>query len=325
MDVGLVDIEAAAQRIAPHHVMTPLLESPALNAAAGGRVLIKPETLQRSGSFKFRGACNRLLQLSEAERRVGVVAFSSGNHAQGVAAAAQLLGIPATIVMPRDAPAVKTEKTLRYGAEIVAYDRYSEDRETIAATLAQERGAVLVPSYDDPHIIAGQGTCGLEITKQAQALSVTLDTVLVCCGGGGLIAGSAIAIKAHVPQANIYAVEPAGFDDHCRSLKSGQRETNPPDARSICDAILSPTPGALTFPINRSLLAGGLVVTDAEVKAAMRFAYSELKLVVEPGGAVALAAALTGKVDLEGRNAAIVLSGGNVDPDQFASILTEAS
>ncbi len=319
------DIHAARVRIAPHAVETPLLESAALNALCGARVFLKAETLQRTGSFKFRGAFNRLALLSPAERAAGVVAWSSGNHAQGVAAAAHILGVPATIVMPHDAPHIKRDRTRAYGAQIVGYDRRTEDREAIGAALAQARGAVVVPSYDDPAIIAGQGTCGLEIAAQMRARETDLDALLICCGGGGLAAGIGLALQACSPRTKLYVVEPAGFDDHARSLAAGRIEPNTPGAASICDALLTPQPGALTFPINRDLVTGALVVSDTEAKAAMRYAFTHLKLVVEPGGAVALAALLSGKIDARGRSIGVVLSGGNVDPAMFASVLIEAT
>ncbi|MEO1407136.1 MAG: threonine/serine dehydratase [Pseudomonadota bacterium] len=319
--VSADDVIAASERISGFAARTPLLTYASLNEQVGASVYVKPENLQRSGSFKFRGAFNRLSQLSDDERSSGVVAWSSGNHAQGIAAAAQILGIRAAIVMPEDAPLVKAEKTRGYGAEIISYDRYTESREEIGAALARERGAVLVPSYDDLHIIAGQGTCGFEIAQQADELGVGLDHLLVCCGGGGLVAGTSVAMKAMSPDTAIYSVEPDGFDDHKRSFVSGQRETNSPDARSICDALLAPTPGALTFPINKANLAGGLSVGDDEVRAAIRFAFSEMKMVVEPGGAVTLAALLAGKLDVAGQSVGIVLSGGNVDPSLFSDII----
>ncbi|MEM7663175.1 MAG: threonine/serine dehydratase [Pseudomonadota bacterium] len=319
--VSVDDVIAASERISGFAARTPLLTYASLNEQVGASVYVKPENLQRSGSFKFRGAFNRLSQLSDDERSSGVVAWSSGNHAQGIAAAAQILGIRAAIVMPEDAPLVKAEKTHGYGAEIISYDRYTESREEIGAALARERGAVLVPSYDDLHIISGQGTCGFEIAQQADELGVGLDHLLVCCGGGGLVAGTSVAMKAMSPDTEIYSVEPDGFDDHKRSFVSGQRETNSADARSICDALLAPTPGALTFPINRANLAGGLSVSDDEVRAAIRFAFSEMKLVVEPGGAVTLAALLAGKLDVAGQSVGIVLSGGNVDPSLFSDII----
>jgi threonine dehydratase len=321
--ISIEDVQAAAGRIAGIAHATPLIESSDLNEAVGGRVLVKPECLQRTGSFKFRGAYNRLSQLNGDERKHGVVAWSSGNHAQGIAAAAQILGVPAVIVMPKDAPKVKVENTLNYGAEIIPYDRYTQSREDIGRALAKERGAVLVPSYDDPDIIAGQGTTGLEIAQQAADLNCTLDSLLVCCGGGGLIAGVATAFETLSPQTDVFAVEPAGFDDHARSLISGKRETNDSDARSVCDALLAPEPGEMTFSINKELLAGGLVVTDEEVQEAIRFAFTRMKLVVEPGGAVALAAVLMGKCEVRDKVTGVVISGGNVSPDFFATTINQ--
>jgi threonine dehydratase len=315
------DVEAAAARLAGWAVVTPLLEFPALDEQLGGRILIKPEILQRTGSFKFRGAYNKISQLPEVKRPAGVVAYSSGNHAQGVAAAARLLGVPATIVMPADAPAIKIENTRSYGAEVLLYDRYREAREEVAAGLVAERGATLVRPYDDPDIIAGQGTCGLEIARQAAALGQRLDALLVCCGGGGLTAGSALALTELSPGTAIHTVEPVGFDDTARSLAAGRRVVNDPGPSSICDALLAPTPGELTFMINRGLVAGGLAVTDDETRAAMAYAFRHLKLVVEPGGAVALAAVLSGKIEARGKTLALTLSGGNVDPEFFATVI----
>jgi threonine dehydratase len=315
------DVISAAERLLGHAVVTPLLESAALNERVGGRVLIKSETLQRVGAFKFRGAYNRLSRLTEDERERGVVAFSSGNHAQGVALAAKLIGMPALIVMPSDAPKVKADATAAYGAEIRTYDRDKEDRVAIAAAIARERGAVIVPAFDDPFIIAGQGTVGLEIAQQARALGVAIDVVLGPIGGGGLMAGVSEVIKARSPQAAIWGVEPEGFDDTRRSLEAGERMGAPPAARSLCDALESPMPGELTFPMLKKNLAGALSVNDAEVARAMRYAFNTLKLVVEPGGSVALAALLAGKIVLGGRTAVIILSGGNVDPDLFARVI----
>jgi threonine dehydratase len=316
------DIEAAARRLDGHAVLTPLIESPILNERLGRRVLIKPETLQRVGAFKFRGAYNRLVQLSPEQARRGVVAFSSGNHAQGVALAARLLGVPALILMPSDAPTVKIEATRGYGAEVRLYDRLTESREGLAATIAGERGAVIVPSFDDYDIIAGQGTIGLELVQQAAALDVPLDVVVAPIGGGGLMAGLSTAVKARSPSTAMVGVEPAGFDDTLRSLQKGERILTRPTTRSLCDALESPAPGELTFPILRDKVADVAVVTDAEVADAMRYAFSVLKLVVEPGGAVGLAALLNGKV-MAGREGAValVLSGGNVDPALFAQVL----
>jgi threonine dehydratase len=319
--VTFADIEAAARRLAGVAVETPLIHSPALDERLGAQVLIKPETLQRAGAFKFRGAYNRLVQLSPAERRRGVVAFSSGNHAQGVALAARLLGIPALIVMPADAPQVKVTATLAYGAEVRRYDRLTESREEIAAAIAAERGATVVPAFDDPQIIAGQGTAGLELARQAAALGERLGLALAPVGGGGLLGGISLALKELSPATRIFGVEPQGFEDTAQSLAAGRRIVLKPAGRSLCDALESPAPGEITFPILQANLAGALAVSDAEVAEAMRYAFGVLKLVVEPGGCVALTAALTGKVDLKGRTAAIVLSGGNVDPGLFARVL----
>ena len=318
---AFADIEDAATRLAGAAVHTPLLESPLLNARCGGRVLIKADCLQRTGSFKFRGAWNRISRLDAAQQKGGVVGYSSGNHAQGVAAAAQLKGLPAVIVMPADTPAIKIANTRGFGAEVVLYDRATESREEIAAALVAQRGAVLVPPFDDPFIIAGQGTAGLEIAEQAKARGLSLDAMLVCCSGGGLTAGIALALEQLAPQADIYSVEPEGFDDMARSLVSGKREVNAARSGGFCDALLTPTPGELTFPINLPRLRGGFVVTDEEVRAAMRFAFRELKLVAEPGGAVALAAALAGKLPLDGRVTGLIISGGNADPETFARVL----
>jgi threonine dehydratase len=325
-DMTLPDIaaiRAAARRIAGHAVLTPLLESPAVNARLGGRLLIKAEPLQRTGSFKFRGAYNTLSQFSPEARRKGVVTWSSGNHAQGVAAAAQALGIPALIVMPEDAPAIKIANTRGYGAEIVLYDRIKESREEIGARIARERGATIVAPYDEVQVIAGQGTCGLEIAAQAKARDIRLDAVLVCCGGGGLTAGCATALAAETPDTKVYAVEPAGFEDTGRSLAAGRRLANAPGATSFCDALLAPTPGEITFAINKSLLAGAFAVSDREAAGAMAVAFADYKLVVEPGGAVALAAVLSGKYPVEGKTVAVVASGGNVDRETFAAALKQ--
>ncbi|TAJ69040.1 MAG: threonine/serine dehydratase [Phenylobacterium sp.] len=322
MAVSLADIEAAAARIKGVAVETPLIESPALNERLGLRVLIKPETLQRVGAFKFRGAYNRLVQLSDDEKTRGVVAFSSGNHAQGVALAAKLLGIPALIVMPADAPKVKAEATAGYGAEVRFYDRLTESREKIAAAIAAERGSIVVPAFDDPHIIAGQGTAGLELMQQARARGAELGAVVVPCSGGGLLAGVATAVKALSPTTAMVGVEPDGYDDTLRSLQAGERRPMTPTHRTLCDALESPCPGELTFPILQKTVADMAVVSDAEVAEAMRYAFSVLKLVVEPGGSAGLAALLAGKVKTYGAGAiGLVLSGGNVDPEQFAKVL----
>lgn len=316
----VLDVEAAAARLAGVAVRTPLIRSAELDALAGGSVLLKPECLQVTGSFKIRGAYNLMSQLSAGEARRGVVAFSSGNHAQGVAAAGALLGMKTAIVMPEDAPRAKLDNTRRLGGEVITYDRYSGDREAIARGIAAERGAVVVPSYDHPDIIAGQGTVGLEIAAQSAELGLVPDQVLVCCGGGGLIAGSALALTAKLPGVSVHSVEPESFDDTARSLELGRRVEVARDARSICDALQAHTPGALTFEINRRLLGPGYVVSDDEVREAMRFAFRHLKLVVEPGGAVALAAVIAGRVATQGRVTAVVISGGNVDYRLYADI-----
>ncbi|GAB4574732.1 MAG: threonine/serine dehydratase [Rhodothalassiaceae bacterium] len=311
------DILAASRRLRAVARHTPLIENDDLNAACGGRIFLKPECLQRTGSFKIRGAYNRLARIAPDQRRFGVVAFSSGNHAQGVAAAARRLGIPALIVMPEDAPRIKRENTAALGAEIRLYDRFREDREAIAADIAAARGALLVPSYDDPDIIAGQGTVGLEIARDLKRRRILPDAVLVPVGGGGLIAGTATAMKQVFPSIAVHGVEPQGFDDTARSLRLGERVENSPKARSICDALLAPMPGGLTFAHNRRLLDPGLVVSDDEVRTAMRFAFERLKLVLEPGGAVALAALLAGRLPAAGRTIVLVLSGGNIDRESF--------
>lgn len=315
------DVQAAAKRIAGHAVHTPLLNSPSLDAKLGGQLFVKAEPLQRTGSFKFRGAYNKISQIPASDRAKGVVAYSSGNHAQGVAAAATMLGLPSWIIMPADAPAIKIARTKEFGATVVPYDRYTDDREALGLELQKKYGATLVRPYDDPDILCGQGTVGLEIAAQCQALGVAPDAVLVCCGGGGLVSGTALALSGALPGLPVYSAEPADFDETRRSLVSGKRESNAPDARSICDALLAPTPGELTFALNAKLLAGGLAVTDDEVRSAMRIAFVEFKLVVEPGGAVAIASVLSGKLPIAGKTLVAVASGGNVDPAMFAQII----
>ncbi len=317
------DIEAAARRLAGVAVETPLLRSSQLDEITGGTVLLKPECLQRVGSFKIRGAYNLLSQLSPERARRGVVAWSSGNHAQGVAAAGAMLGIHTTIVMPEDAPVAKLENTRRLGGEVITYDRYTGDREAIAREIAAERGAELVPSYDHADIIAGQGTVGLEIAAQSIALGMPVDQVLIPCGGGGLSSGSAVALKAKLPDVAVITVEPENYDDTAQSLQSGRRVSVSTTQRSVCDALLVATPGKLTFDIMRQFVDAGLVVSDEEVKSAMRFAFRDLKLVVEPGGAAALASVLAEKIDFEGKTTAVVLSGGNVDVELFSEIQAE--
>ena len=314
------DIEAAADRLDGVVVRTPLIENAELDRVAGGKVLVKPECFQAIGSFKIRGAYNLLSQLTPDQAKRGVVAWSSGNHAQGVALAGKLLGIHAAIVMPEDAPAAKLENTRRLGGEIITYDRYTEDREAIARKIAAERGAEIVPSYEDARIIAGQGTVGLEIAEQSVEMGFPADQVFICCGGGGLTAGSAIALKARLPDVDVYPVEPETFDDTARSLATGERVGVSGEARSICDALLTDMPGQMTFDIMRTHVVKGLTVSDAEVEDAMRFAFRHLKIVVEPGGAAALAALLTGKVDTAGKTTVVVFSGGNVDVEMYAAI-----
>ncbi|HNP37245.1 MAG TPA: threonine/serine dehydratase [Woeseiaceae bacterium] len=318
--IDIADIEDAARRLRGIAIETPLIENYLLNEVAGGRVLLKAECLQRTGSFKIRGAYNLMSRLSKSEASRGVVAWSSGNHAQGVAEAARLLNMQAAIVMPEDAPQAKIDNTKRLGGEVILYDRYTGDREKIARALAAERGVAIVPSYDHNHIIAGQGTMGLEVAEQMRGLDIRPDQVLICCGGGGLTSGSAVALHARIPGVQVVAVEPAEFDDTARSFASGKREAIRGSARSICDALQTPMPGELTFAINQSLGVTAALVSDDEVAHAMRFAFRELKLVVEPGGAVALAAVLAGKVATRERTTVAVLSGGNVDAQLFARI-----
>jgi threonine dehydratase len=321
LPIGPSDIDAAARVVAPFAVRTPLLSPPVLCERIGTKVFLKPEMLQRTGSFKFRGAFNKLSSIPQAERSGGVVAFSSGNHAQGVAAAAKILNMQATIVMPADAPLSKRERTKSYGAEVVLYDRDREDREAIAREIAGKRGATLVRPYDDPFVIAGQGTAGREIAEDMAALGLTPDIVIAPASGGGLIAGVATAVKARFPLAEIIVAEPEAFDDHTRSLRAGKREAHGASGRTICDALMAQIPGELTFAINSRLLSCGVTASDDEVAAAVGFAYRELKLVVEPGGAVGLAALLSGRIDAKGKNVVIVLSGGNVDADLYARLV----
>ncbi|KIZ36610.1 MULTISPECIES: threonine ammonia-lyase [Rhodopseudomonas] len=321
LPVTAADIDEAAGVLAPFAVRTPLLSSPALDALTGARVLLKPEMLQRTGSFKFRGAFNKVSSIPPAARGGGVVAFSSGNHAQGVAASAQLLNMRATIVMPADAPLSKRERTKGYGAEVVLYDRLREDREAIAREIAVSRGATLVPPYDDPRVIAGQGTVGREIAEDCAALGLAPDLVVAPVSGGGLIAGIAVAVKARCPQASIISAEPEAFNDHARSLAAGRREPHRAEGSTICDALMASIPGQLTFAINQRLLSHGVTASDAEVARAVAVLFRELKLVAEPGGAVALAALLAGRIDARDKTIVIVLSGGNVDADMYARLI----
>ena len=315
------DVDTAAKILAGVAIRTPLVNSPVLDALLGAKVFLKAETLQRTGSFKFRGAYNKISSIPPDRKANGVVAYSSGNHAQGVAHAAQLCNMPAVIVMPSDAPQAKRERTAALGAEVVLYDRDTEDRAAIARDIAQKRGAVLVPPFDDPYVIAGQGTAGREICEDLEKLGLTPDVVVVGASGGGLIAGIALAIKARVPGATFYSAEPEGFDDTLRSFKSGKREVNPRMSGTICDALMTSMPGVITWEINKRLVGDGVSATDAEVGRAVAFAFRELKLVVEPGGAIGLAALLAGKLDIKGKVAVAVLSGGNVDAELFHRLI----
>ena len=318
----IAQIRAAAARAKGHVRQTPLLSAPALDDIAGRKVFAKAEVLQLTGSFKFRGAWSAVSNLPVAERAKGVLAFSSGNHAQGVAYAAALHGVQATIIMPADAPQAKIDNTRFYGAEVILYDRKGgEDRNVIGARLQEERGLPLIKPFDNADVIAGQGTCGLEIAQQAREAGIEQAEVLACCGGGGLSAGIVLALEADAPRMRLRTVEPEGFDDTARSLAAGEICRNTGPEAGLCDAIVTPAPGQLTFPILNRLAGAGIVVSDDEVRAAMRAAYAHLKLVVEPGGAVALAAALYHGAELEGDTAIVTLSGGNVDPDLFADIL----
>ena len=315
------DVDAAAVRLKGVAIRTPLVNSPVLDARLGARVFLKCETLQRTGSFKFRGAYNKISSIPPDRKAAGVVAYSSGNHAQGVAHAAQLCNMPAVIVMPSDAPKAKRQRTAALGAEIVLYDRDKEDRAAIARDICAGRGAVLVPPFDDPLVIAGQGTSGREICEDLEALGVRPDIAVIGASGGGLIAGHALALKARVPGIRIISAEPAGFDDTMRSFASGKREKNPRMSGTICDALMTDMPGVITFEINKRLVGEGIAATDEEVGRAVAFAFHELKLVVEPGGAIGLAALLAGKVDIKGKVVVGVLSGGNIDAELFNRLI----
>ncbi len=314
-------IRAAAARLEGHARKTPLLSSPFIDEIADRRVWIKPECLQHTGSFKFRGAWSALSALDEATRAAGVIAFSSGNHAQGVALAAQMHGVPSVIVMPSDAPALKIANTKALGAEVVLYERGSGDRDAIGTQLAQERGLTLIKPFDEPQVIAGQGTTGLEIAEQAAAVGVTTADVIVCCGGGGFTSGIALALEAEAPGLRVRPAEPEGFDDVARSLRSGGIERNNAVSGNICDAIITPQPGDLTFPIMKRLCGPGLVVGEDEALHAVAQAFLRLKVVAEPGGAVALAAALCRQDQIDGDDVIVTISGGNVDPDIFKRAL----
>jgi threonine dehydratase len=320
----ITQIEAAARRLAGHARRTPLLSSPFLDEIAGRRLFVKAECLQHTGSFKFRGAWSAVSALPSAQRAKGVIAFSSGNHAQGVALAARRHEIAAVIIMPADAPRQKIENTRALGAEVVLYDRATEDRDAIGDALAAERGLTLIRPYDDAMVIAGQGTAGLEIAEQATEKKISEADVLVCCGGGGLTSGVALALESRAPGLRARPAEPEGFDDVTRSLAAGTPQKNAALSGSLCDAIVTPTPGKLTFPIMQRLCGSGLVVSDEEALRAMALAWSRLKIVLEPGGAVSLAAALFRRDQIEGEAVIALASGGNVDADVFARALTYA-
>lgn len=318
---GFADVLDAAGRLQGVIRRTPLINDPRLDAEVGGRLFLKPECLQLHGSFKIRGAYNRLATFRPEERARGVLAMSSGNHAIAVAAAAKRLGCPATIVMPADAPQAKRADAGALGAEIITYDRQTEDRDVVARRIAEARGLVVAGPFDDPMVVAGQGTAGLEIAEDLAAAGLVPDVVLVCASGGGLAAGAALGVQERFPQAAVYPVEPEGHDDLARSLAAGSLQSNAPGVRSICDALLIPQAGEIPFAIGRTRWAGVLTVDDDAVRDAMRAAFRLLRLVVEPGGAVALAAALSGRIDLRGKTAVAILSGGNVDAEAFAAIL----
>ena len=314
-------IRAAADRIKGHALRTPLLNSAFLDEIAGRRVWVKPECLQHTGSFKFRGAYSALSALDPDIRAKGVIAFSSGNHAQGVALAAKMHGTSAVIVMPSDAPHLKIINTCAYGAEVVLYDRETESRDEIGARLSAERGLTLVKPFDEPQVIAGQGTTGLEIAEDANAIGIKNADVIVCCGGGGLTSGIALALEADAPTLRVRPAEPVGFDDVARSLISGHIENNTRKSGSICDAIITQAPGDITWPTLKRLCGPALVISDDEALDAMAAAFLRLKLVAEPGGAVALAAALYRSDEIKGDDVIVTISGGNVDPAMFTRAL----
>ncbi len=320
--ISYQDIEHAAKRLQGVAQVTPLLHSHELDRVTSGQIFVKAENLQHIGAFKFRGAYNRIVQLSDEQKQAGVVACSSGNHAQGVAASAQMLGVKATIVMPKDAPAIKVERTRAYGAEVRFYDRYTENREQIAQDLCEQLNATFVPPFDHAEVIAGQGTVGLEICQQ---LDGEADMMLSPLGGGGLCSGSALAAKHHWPNLTVYGVEPEAFNDTQLSIQQGERQTVSQSGNSICDSLMTPSPGELTFPINQEYVNSVLTVSDEEVEAAVYFAWKHLKLVVEPGGAAALAAVLAGKIDVSNKRCVLIASGGNVDPQWFAEMLQRQS
>ncbi len=318
-------IRAAAARIKGHGRRTPILSSPFLDEIAGRRVFVKAECLQHTGSFKFRGGWSAVSSLSDNELKTGVIAFSSGNHAQGVALAAREHGAPAVIIMPADAPQVKIDNTRALGAEVVLYDRATEDRDEIGARLSTERGLTLIKPFDDPLVIAGQGTTGLEIAEDMNALGVENADVVVCCGGGGLTSGIALALEAEAPTLRARPAEPEHFDDVTRSLAAGEIKRNERLSGSLMDAIITPQPGDITFPILKRLCGPGIVVTEEEALRAVGLAFERLRIVVEPGGAAALAAVLFHPDAFEGDAVIAVATGGNVDADVFGQALATLS
>ncbi|MEH6497215.1 MAG: threonine/serine dehydratase [Pseudomonas marincola] len=311
----------AAETLKGHAAKTPLLEAPALNEILGCRLFLKAEMLQKTGSFKFRGAFNAISNLTTRQKENGVFAFSSGNHAQGIALAARMMGIKATILMPEDTPAIKIENTKGYGAKVLNYDRYTESREEIGEEICRKENLTLIKPYDNKNVISGQGTVGLEIIAQLAELDLKADCIAAPCGGGGLLSGISLAVGTNSPDTEIFAAEPEHFDDTARSLASGERVGNTGDHKSLCDAIMTPMPGEITFPILSAIKARGLVVTENEVAEAVRAAYHHFKVVIEPGGAVALAAFLSRKTEIEGKVIVAVGSGGNIDPALFARLL----
>lgn len=319
--ITLQDICDAASALRAIVTRTPLLENADVNKAIGGRLLIKAECAQRTGAFKIRGAYNCIRQLSDAERARGVITYSSGNHAQGVALAAQLLATSALIVMPDDIPRAKVQATRSLGAEITTFNRDSENSDEVVERLRNETGRLVVPPSANPQVLAGAGTVAVELLEQAETLGANLDAVLVPCGGGGLTAATAVVMQALSPTTDIYSVEPELFDDTRRSLIAGKRLANPRGQRTICDAIMTPIPNDVTFPINLDLLKGGLVASDSEVRQAMRFAFDHYRIVVEPGAAVGIAAVLGGRIDIRGKAVATIVTGGNIDPARFCTLL----
>ena len=315
------DVIAAGDRLRGRVRHTPLLESAALNARIGGRVLIKPESLQLTGAFKVRGAFNRLLVMNGSEQASGIVAWSAGNHAQALAFVGKQLGIAATIVMPSDAPKAKIIGTKRFGAKIVFYDRRTEDREAIGRAIAAENGAIIVPPYEDKYVIAGGGTAALELLDDTAALDIRLDRIIVCVGGGGLIAGCGLAAQACGSEAHIVAAEPVHFDDTRKSLIAGFRVANDLSQNSIADALLTATPGEMTFALNQKLVRTAYAVNDDDIRAAMTTAFEDFRLVTEPGGVASLAALLANANDFSGMNTGVIITGGNVDPSLFSAVI----